>query len=192
MIICMYNYAVSTFRQNLHSEALSVDVGYTLTKCLYLCLCVYVCLCACLYLCFHCVCLVSVYMFSRVCCVLCVVCVVCVCICVLCVHVSVYVVCVCICVCICVCVLCVSVSVYVCVCPHPAVQSLNSLNDQIAHFMVTGPQALEQEDRAFLPSEKNTLHKSMTLMRHLLADAQVRQEQDMTSRPLLRSLDQRS
>ncbi|XP_062316155.1 kazrin-A isoform X5 [Osmerus eperlanus] len=40
--------------------------------------------------------------------------------------------------------------------------------------MVTGPQALEQEDLAFLPSEKNTLHKSMTLMRHLLADAQAK------------------
>ncbi|MFT7814204.1 kazrin-like isoform X1 [Arapaima gigas] len=52
------------------------------------------------------------------------------------------------------------------------VQSLNSLNDQIAHFMVSRPQALDHEDRSFLPPEKDTLKKSMTLMRHLLVDAQ--------------------
>ncbi|XP_023697308.1 kazrin-A isoform X6 [Paramormyrops kingsleyae] len=55
-----------------------------------------------------------------------------------------------------------------------AVQSLNSLNDQIAHFMVNGPKALDNEDDAFLPSEKETLKKSMTLMRHLLMDAQAK------------------
>ena len=55
----------------------------------------------------------------------------------------------------------------------PAVQSLNSLNDQIASFMVSGPKALEQEEPAFLPTEKDTLQKSMTLMRRLLVDAQV-------------------
>lgn len=55
----------------------------------------------------------------------------------------------------------------------PAVQSLNSLNDQIASFMVTGPKTLEQEEHAFIPPEKETLQKSMTLMRHLLVDAQV-------------------
>ncbi|KAI1892540.1 hypothetical protein AGOR_G00134640 [Albula goreensis] len=54
------------------------------------------------------------------------------------------------------------------------VQSLNSLNDQIAHFMVNRPKALDQEDDAFLPSEKETLKKSMTLMRHLLMDAQAK------------------
>nr|XP_020472948.1 kazrin isoform X2 [Monopterus albus] len=54
------------------------------------------------------------------------------------------------------------------------VQSLNSLNDQIASFMVTGPKPLEQEEHAFLPSEKETLQKSMTLMRHLLVDAQAK------------------
>lgn len=54
-----------------------------------------------------------------------------------------------------------------------AVQSLNSLNDQIANFMVTGPKSLEQEEPAFPPPEKETLQKSMTLMRHLLVDAQV-------------------
>ncbi|XP_035237046.1 kazrin-A isoform X8 [Anguilla rostrata] len=54
------------------------------------------------------------------------------------------------------------------------VQSLNSLNDQIAHFMVNRPKALNDEDGAFLPSEKETLKKSMTLMRHLLMDAQAK------------------
>ncbi|KAM9856242.1 kazrin-A [Aulostomus maculatus] len=54
------------------------------------------------------------------------------------------------------------------------VQSLNSLNDQIASFMVTGPKALEQEEHTFIPPEKETLQKSMTLMRHLLVDAQAK------------------
>ncbi|MGH0134938.1 UNVERIFIED_CONTAM: hypothetical protein FKN15_025307 [Acipenser sinensis] len=53
-----------------------------------------------------------------------------------------------------------------------AVQSLNTLNDQIAHFMVNRPKALDDEDDTFLPSEKETLKKSMTLMRQLLMDAQ--------------------
>ncbi|XP_058849372.1 kazrin-like isoform X1 [Acipenser ruthenus] len=55
-----------------------------------------------------------------------------------------------------------------------AVQSLNTLNDQIAHFMVNGPKALDDEDDTFLPSEKETLKKSMTLMRQLLMDAQAK------------------
>ncbi|KAM7404512.1 hypothetical protein PAMP_011855 [Pampus punctatissimus] len=63
------------------------------------------------------------------------------------------------------------------------VQSLNSLNDQIANFMVTGPKPLEQEEHAFIPPEKETLQKSMTLMRHLLVDAQV---QGMTYNTLKR------
>lgn len=54
-----------------------------------------------------------------------------------------------------------------------AVQSLNSLNDQIAQFMVTRPCSLANEDAAFIPGERDTLRKSMTLMRHLLMDAQV-------------------
>lgn len=65
-----------------------------------------------------------------------------------------------------------------CLLPTPAVQSLNSLNDQIASFMVTGPAPLEEEEeevRTFCPPEKETLQKSMTLMRHLLVDAQVRE-----------------
>ncbi|TMS19502.1 uncharacterized protein E3U43_003823, partial [Larimichthys crocea] len=52
------------------------------------------------------------------------------------------------------------------------VQSLNSLNDQIAQFMVTRPCSLADEDEAFIPGERDTLRKSMTLMRHLLVDAQ--------------------
>lgn len=54
-----------------------------------------------------------------------------------------------------------------------AVQSLNSLNDQIAQFMVTRPCTLADEEEAFIPGERDTLRKSMTLMRHLLMDAQV-------------------
>ncbi|XP_014885271.1 kazrin-A-like isoform X2 [Poecilia latipinna] len=52
------------------------------------------------------------------------------------------------------------------------VQSLNSLNDQIAQFMVTRPGSLADEEEAFIPGERDTLRKSMTLMRHLLMDAQ--------------------
>ncbi|XP_041129281.1 kazrin-like isoform X2 [Polyodon spathula] len=55
-----------------------------------------------------------------------------------------------------------------------AVQSLNTLNDQIAHFMVNRPKALDDDDDTFLPSEKETLKKSMTLMRQLLMDAQAK------------------
>ncbi|XP_028853976.1 kazrin, periplakin interacting protein b isoform X1 [Denticeps clupeoides] len=52
------------------------------------------------------------------------------------------------------------------------VQSLNSLNDQIAHFMVNRPNSLTHAEEAFLPTEKDTLKQSMALMRHLLMDAQ--------------------
>ncbi|KAM9760067.1 kazrin, periplakin interacting protein b isoform 6-T7 [Menidia menidia] len=52
------------------------------------------------------------------------------------------------------------------------VQSLNSLNDQIAQFMVTRPCSLTDEEETFIPGERDTLKKSMTLMRHLLVDAQ--------------------
>uniref|UniRef100_A0A3P9I668 Kazrin, periplakin interacting protein b n=1 Tax=Oryzias latipes TaxID=8090 RepID=A0A3P9I668_ORYLA len=52
------------------------------------------------------------------------------------------------------------------------VQSLNSLNDQIAQFMVTRPCSPAEEEEAFLAGERHTLRKSMTLMRHLLVDAQ--------------------
>lgn len=45
--------------------------------------------------------------------------------------------------------------------------------------MMTGPAPLEEEEeeevRTFCPPEKETLQKSMTLMRHLLVDAQVRE-----------------
>ncbi|XP_036839188.1 kazrin, periplakin interacting protein b isoform X1 [Oncorhynchus mykiss] len=52
------------------------------------------------------------------------------------------------------------------------VQSLNSLNDQIVHFMMTRPGTLSREGEAFMPGERDTLKKSMALMRHLLMDAQ--------------------
>ncbi|XP_054641897.1 kazrin, periplakin interacting protein b isoform X4 [Dunckerocampus dactyliophorus] len=53
------------------------------------------------------------------------------------------------------------------------VQSLNSLNDQIAQFMVTRPWDLDHQDQDFMPGKTgDTLTKSMTLMRHLLMDAQ--------------------
>lgn len=55
-----------------------------------------------------------------------------------------------------------------------AVQSLNSLNDQIAQFMVTSPCSLTDEDETFVFGERDALRKSMTLMRHLLVDAQVK------------------
>lgn len=59
-------------------------------------------------------------------------------------------------------------------CASPAaVQSLNNLNDQIAQFVVTRPCSLADEDEAFIPAERDSLKKSMTLMRHLLMDAQV-------------------
>jgi len=61
------------------------------------------------------------------------------------------------------------------------VQSLNSLNDQIASFMVTGPKPLEQEQPVSPPPEKEPLQKSMTLMRHLLVDAQVQEATDYVS-----------
>ncbi|XP_077571577.1 kazrin-A [Stigmatopora nigra] len=54
------------------------------------------------------------------------------------------------------------------------VQSLNSLNDQIASFIVTPPKSREQEEHTYCPPEKETLQKSMTLMRHLLVDAQAK------------------
>ncbi|KAI9520944.1 hypothetical protein NQZ68_010645 [Dissostichus eleginoides] len=57
-----------------------------------------------------------------------------------------------------------------------AVQSLNSLNDQIAQFMVTRPCSLAHEDESFMPGERDTLRKSMTLMRHLLMDAQTKEK----------------
>lgn len=70
--------------------------------------------------------------------------------------------------------LCVSMRFYNSPLPlFAAVQSLNSLNDQIAQFMVTRPCNLPREEEAFVPGERDTLKKSMTLMRHLLVDAQV-------------------
>ncbi|KGL85197.1 Putative uncharacterized protein C1orf196, partial [Tinamus guttatus] len=53
-----------------------------------------------------------------------------------------------------------------------AVESLHSLNDQIAHFIVNKSKTLDEDEEAFLPSEKESLRSNMMLMRHLLRDAQ--------------------
>ncbi|XP_042335442.1 kazrin isoform X1 [Sceloporus undulatus] len=54
-----------------------------------------------------------------------------------------------------------------------AVQSLHTLNDQISDFIVDKAKVLTEDDEnAFLPDEKDTLKNSMSLMRHLLMDAQ--------------------
>ncbi|XP_039697959.1 uncharacterized protein LOC120585701 [Pteropus medius] len=55
-----------------------------------------------------------------------------------------------------------------------AVKSLHTLNDQISHFIVTKSKALEEDKDPFLPPEKETLKRSMILMRHLLMDAQAK------------------
>nr|XP_033777250.1 kazrin isoform X2 [Geotrypetes seraphini] len=55
-----------------------------------------------------------------------------------------------------------------------AVQSLHTLSDQISNFVVTKSTTLEGNENAFLPDEGESLKKSMTLMRHLLADAQAK------------------
>nr|XP_006008553.2 PREDICTED: kazrin isoform X1 [Latimeria chalumnae] len=57
---------------------------------------------------------------------------------------------------------------------YHAVQSLDTLNDQIAHFMVTKSYTLDEHEDTLVPSGKETLKKSMTLMRHLLLDAQAK------------------
>lgn len=54
-----------------------------------------------------------------------------------------------------------------------AVESLHSLNDQISHFIVNKSKTLDEDEDAFLPSEKESLKSAMMLMRHLLMDAQV-------------------
>ncbi|RLV63940.1 hypothetical protein DV515_00017760, partial [Chloebia gouldiae] len=53
-----------------------------------------------------------------------------------------------------------------------SVESLHSLNDQISHFIVSKSKTLEEDEDAFLPSEKESLKSAMRLMRHLLMDAQ--------------------
>ncbi|XP_035200413.1 uncharacterized protein LOC118177114 isoform X1 [Oxyura jamaicensis] len=55
-----------------------------------------------------------------------------------------------------------------------AVESLHSLNDQISHFIVNKSKTLDEDEDAFLPSEKESLKSAMMLMRHLLMDAQKR------------------
>ncbi|CAL9704900.1 unnamed protein product [Knipowitschia caucasica] len=50
------------------------------------------------------------------------------------------------------------------------VQSLNSLNDHMAQLMVPSPCSLPEEDEPFAPGHRDNL----SLMRHLLTDAQVK------------------
>ncbi|XP_072012233.1 kazrin isoform X2 [Engystomops pustulosus] len=53
-----------------------------------------------------------------------------------------------------------------------AVKSLHTLNDQISHFIVAKPSALEDNEDIFHPAEKESLKKSMIIMRQLLVEAQ--------------------
>ncbi|XP_073512882.1 kazrin isoform X10 [Phyllobates terribilis] len=53
-----------------------------------------------------------------------------------------------------------------------AVKSLHTLNDQISHFIVAKPSALEDNEDIFHPTEKESLKKSMIIMRQLLIEAQ--------------------
>ncbi|XP_056400068.1 kazrin isoform X1 [Hyla sarda] len=53
-----------------------------------------------------------------------------------------------------------------------AVKSLHTLNDQISHFIVAKPSALEDNEDIFHPVEKESLKKSMIIMRQLLVEAQ--------------------
>ncbi|XP_072283402.1 kazrin isoform X2 [Pyxicephalus adspersus] len=53
-----------------------------------------------------------------------------------------------------------------------AVKSLHTLNDQISHFIVAQPSPLEDNEDIFHPAEKESLKKSMIIMRQLLLEAQ--------------------
>ncbi|XP_041425309.1 kazrin isoform X2 [Xenopus laevis] len=55
-----------------------------------------------------------------------------------------------------------------------AVKSLHTLNDQISHFIVAKPSALEEDEDVFHPAEKESLKKSMIIMRQLLVEAQAK------------------
>ncbi|XP_063292654.1 kazrin isoform X2 [Pelobates fuscus] len=55
-----------------------------------------------------------------------------------------------------------------------AVKSLHTLNDQISHFIVPTPSPLEDDGDGFHPAEKDSLKKSMTMMRQLLVEAQAK------------------
>ncbi|XP_053307462.1 kazrin isoform X2 [Spea bombifrons] len=55
-----------------------------------------------------------------------------------------------------------------------AVKSLHTLNDQISHFIVAKPCPLEDDGDVFHPVEKESLKKSMILMRQLLVEAQAK------------------
>ncbi|XP_073459458.1 kazrin isoform X4 [Aquarana catesbeiana] len=53
-----------------------------------------------------------------------------------------------------------------------AVKCLHTLNDQISHFIVAQPSPLEDNEDIFHPAEKESLKKSMIIMRQLLLEAQ--------------------
>ncbi|XP_075461195.1 kazrin isoform X4 [Ascaphus truei] len=55
-----------------------------------------------------------------------------------------------------------------------AVKTLHTLNDQISHFIVAKPSALEEHEDVFHPVEKESLKKSMVIMRQLLVEAQAK------------------
>ncbi|GCC35166.1 hypothetical protein chiPu_0013648 [Chiloscyllium punctatum] len=53
-----------------------------------------------------------------------------------------------------------------------AVQSLDTLNEQITYFITNKPVMTDRQDDDLLPEEQDTLKKSLNLMRHLLMDVQ--------------------
>ncbi|XP_078095159.1 uncharacterized protein LOC144509969 [Mustelus asterias] len=60
-----------------------------------------------------------------------------------------------------------------------AVQSLDTLNDQITYFITNKPVMADRPSDDSLPEEQDTLKKSLNLMRHLLLDVQERMSQGM-------------
>ncbi|XP_072887893.1 kazrin-like isoform X2 [Hemitrygon akajei] len=55
-----------------------------------------------------------------------------------------------------------------------AVQSLDTLNEQITYFIMSKSVAMDTQRDALLPEEQDTLKNSLALMRHLLMDVQAK------------------
>ncbi|XP_078414287.1 kazrin-like isoform X6 [Cetorhinus maximus] len=55
-----------------------------------------------------------------------------------------------------------------------AVQSLDTLNEQITYFIANKPVMADRQSDDLLPEERDTLKKSLNLMRHLLMDVQAK------------------
>ncbi|XP_048417164.1 kazrin-like isoform X2 [Stegostoma tigrinum] len=55
-----------------------------------------------------------------------------------------------------------------------AVQSLDTLNEQITYFITNKPVIADRQNEDLLPEEQDTLKKSLSLMRHLLMDVQAK------------------